>query len=173
MNLDLLKKLTRLATNNPNENEANLAARRVCKMLIECDFNLSNGRIPPSSTYGVNSTEPFDPIEFIRKMSREKRDNRYYAEWSPKEYTYSKPDNEREVDYNPITQMYTMPDGEQISAIDYQMKGYKFKVKVKKENKKEMKCSKCGHWKNTGFGGPPQTFICITCIWQDYQGIRK
>lgn len=40
MNLDLLKKLTRLANNNPNENEENLAARRVCKMLEEGKFSL-------------------------------------------------------------------------------------------------------------------------------------
>lgn len=33
-----LKALTRLANNNPNENEANLAARRVCKILEEKQF---------------------------------------------------------------------------------------------------------------------------------------
>lgn len=40
MKLDLLKKLTALANNNPNENEANLAARKVCLMLAEAKFAL-------------------------------------------------------------------------------------------------------------------------------------
>lgn len=43
MNLDLIKKLTRLANNNPNEHEANLAARKVCQMLEEGNWSLANG----------------------------------------------------------------------------------------------------------------------------------
>ena len=37
MNLDLLKKLIRLANNNPNDNEANLAARKVCVMIAQAE----------------------------------------------------------------------------------------------------------------------------------------
>jgi len=57
MNLDLLKKLTRLANNNPNDNEANLAARKVCKMLEEGNWSLNN---PTPKTYNdvTRSTEP-------------------------------------------------------------------------------------------------------------------
>lgn len=40
MSLDLLKKLVRLATNNPNEHESNLAARKACDLLIQKDFKL-------------------------------------------------------------------------------------------------------------------------------------
>lgn len=47
MNLDLLKKLARLANNNPNDNEANLAARRVCKMLEEFTLNFKNSLTIP------------------------------------------------------------------------------------------------------------------------------
>lgn len=61
MNLDLLKKLTRLANNNPNDNEANFAARRVCKMLEECDFKLVENSQPsnpqPNFKHYAN---PFD-----------------------------------------------------------------------------------------------------------------
>lgn len=32
MNLKLIEKLARLANNNPNEHEANLAARKVCRI---------------------------------------------------------------------------------------------------------------------------------------------
>lgn len=49
MDLDKLIKLTRLANNNPNENEANLAARKVCKMLEECNWKL-NGSSSTSQT---------------------------------------------------------------------------------------------------------------------------
>lgn len=43
MNTDLLKKLIKLANHNPNENEANLAARRVCKMIADDSYNLVGG----------------------------------------------------------------------------------------------------------------------------------
>lgn len=54
MNLDLLKKLTRLANNNPNENEANLAARKVCKLLEENNFKFSE------TIKGPEIRNPFD-----------------------------------------------------------------------------------------------------------------
>lgn len=51
--LELLKKLTRLANNNPNENEANLAARKVCKMLEELKWAL------PAAT----TAKPIDKVK--------------------------------------------------------------------------------------------------------------
>lgn len=48
MNLDLLFKLVRLANNNPNDNEANLAARKVCKMIAEANFNITGNTTPPN-----------------------------------------------------------------------------------------------------------------------------
>lgn len=39
MNLDLIIKLAKLANNNPNEHEANAAARKVCQLLAEGNFN--------------------------------------------------------------------------------------------------------------------------------------
>lgn len=38
MNKDLIIKLVKLANNNPNDNEANNAARKVCKLLEEGNF---------------------------------------------------------------------------------------------------------------------------------------
>lgn len=38
MNNDLVIKLIKLANNNPNENEANLAARKVCSLLKDYKF---------------------------------------------------------------------------------------------------------------------------------------
>src|SRR5262245_10501112 len=49
--LDILQKLIALANNNPNENEANTAARRVCKMLAEMKVNfkrnVASNKVPP------------------------------------------------------------------------------------------------------------------------------
>lgn len=70
MDTDLLKKLIKLANNNPNENEANLAARKVCKMIEADNYNLVGGdqvrRTPPirprqSGTWNdiFRSYEPF------------------------------------------------------------------------------------------------------------------
>src|SRR6516165_11215196 len=39
MNYDLIIKLAKLANNNPNDNEANQAARKVCRLLAEANFN--------------------------------------------------------------------------------------------------------------------------------------
>lgn len=44
MKLDRLKALIRLANNNPNDNEANRAARKVCIVLAEDSFALLNHR---------------------------------------------------------------------------------------------------------------------------------
>lgn len=67
MNLDKLKSLIRLANNNPNENEANLAARKVCKIIAEENFKLLNGNshqpqqqnAPRTWNDVTRSTEPF------------------------------------------------------------------------------------------------------------------
>lgn len=41
IDIDKLSKLVRLANNNPNENEANLAARKVCKIIAEGNFEFN------------------------------------------------------------------------------------------------------------------------------------
>jgi hypothetical protein len=67
MNLDLIIKLARLANNNPNENEANLAARKVCKLMAEANFKFPSTqrfqRSPDDKVGGTwndvhRSTEP-------------------------------------------------------------------------------------------------------------------
>ena len=52
MDIELLKKLTKLANHNSNENEANSAARRVCKMLEEAGFVV----VPDYPKTGVGTT---------------------------------------------------------------------------------------------------------------------
>jgi hypothetical protein len=72
MNLDLLKKLTRLANNNPNENEANLAARKVCKMLAECDWKLTEDVKSPREPQYKDSPITYEAVmEMIRNMNQQ------------------------------------------------------------------------------------------------------
>lgn len=58
MNYDLIIKLAKLANNNPNENEANLAARKVCKLLAEGNFQFNKGQARPAN----NPTPPKQPV---------------------------------------------------------------------------------------------------------------
>jgi len=57
MNTELIIKLAKLANNNPNDNEANSAARKVCKLLEEGKYVLSNNSNSNNST----STTPITP----------------------------------------------------------------------------------------------------------------
>lgn len=62
MNIDLLTKLVKLANNNPNENEANLAARKVCKIIEEGEFKFVEDK-PIISNRQINSdTVIYDDI---------------------------------------------------------------------------------------------------------------
>ncbi len=110
--LEIIKKLIRLANNNPNEHEANLAARKVCIMLADYQFYSSHeavfgGARAPGKT-GVNQSAnnpSSDPIvdwmnDLFRKAEeRTKQDGRnpFQARWS-KNNTY-KPHPKQEEFY--------------------------------------------------------------------------
>src|SRR5258708_17675117 len=53
MNLDILKKLVNLANNNPNEHEANSAARKACQLIKESEFKFDVDQSQqPTGTWG-------------------------------------------------------------------------------------------------------------------------
>lgn len=58
MKLDILMKLIALANNNPNDNEANLAARKACKAIIEHKFVITGGT---TSSQQQTTTPPKTP----------------------------------------------------------------------------------------------------------------
>lgn len=58
MDIDLLKKLIRLANNNPNENEANSAARKVCDLLKDEDWK----------SYIPNKQTEFNWQDYLKMM---------------------------------------------------------------------------------------------------------
>lgn len=176
--LELLKKLVKLANNNPNEHEANSAARRVCKILEEHNFSFDN-TIPPkektityndvkrSAEYFWKSSKPnrpsydpwtdfnFDSIyEDLRKKAQEKRKeseykSQYYGEYNP--FT-----REKDPYYNVNTRpMYD-----------------NFGNRIKKE-KSIMKCKTCGELKETVFMGVPELFECNDCQWNFYNRVKQ
>ena len=154
MNLDLLKKLTRLANNNPNDNEANLAARRVCKMLEEGNWNLQpvnpqhqkqnpynaagsqakSASNPPQSGWDwfrdfYYTKQPYEPFSW--KTSKEPHTDPFYAgRWKEPYREPPKPKNEQE--------------------------------------KRPLKCTQCKKDVETAFVGLPETYVCNGCIWQNY-----
>ncbi len=79
MDLDLLKKLVKLANHNSNEHEANSAARRVCQMIEKANFSLDDLygygptiKVKPPPRYDIPKKEkpPIHHLEcsFCHKM---------------------------------------------------------------------------------------------------------
>ncbi len=67
MNLELIEKLIRLANNNPNENEANLAARKVCEMLAEYQFGNSTFKYQPGERPRQGWPPPANSTRYARR----------------------------------------------------------------------------------------------------------
>lgn len=140
VNLDKLKKLVELASNNPDENEANSAARKVCKMLKEDGFKCftpsSNG---PSFNRQESPWSNFDDI--LENMRR--------ASWT-RQYTRTNQYRPQPEDDGPFNWGYDTREG-------------------KKEKKsEERECSKCGVKIKT-FRVKEQPFICGICKWNYWE----
>lgn len=77
MNLELLKKLVKLANNNPNEHEANSAARRVCKLIEDNEFKFvpdvvkAEVKQPAPGTWQGFTRNPKDYEDFIKGWWRQ------------------------------------------------------------------------------------------------------
>ncbi len=141
-----LKKLVALANNNPNDNEANFAARKVCRILAEKKFSFIQQRVEPR--VATVSTPP-NSNDFYKKYYQPNREqNRYYKE----DFDFSK----IKVDFGKYS--YSWFDEE---------------IPKPKKEKKILKCSKCNLEQETAFVGPPQVYVCNKCIWEAYQQSKK
>jgi hypothetical protein len=160
MNKDLLIKLTKLANHNPNDNEANSAARRVCKMLEEANFNLTDtpksAPQPPKSTPRGNpfTDTYYDDLYRYQKMYEEflKDATRFGEKWAktgPK--TWNDVHRSKEPEFK--------------STPPYQ--NYNWKAREKKEIRK-LKCKVCGKIKETKFVGAEEVFECNDCQWTEW-----
>lgn len=167
MNLKLLEKLVRLANNNPNEHEANLAARRACKLIQEANFKFlpDNTESKPAETITwndvVRSTEPFwrgfkggsagggkseprttapRPEEYVRNWE--------YVNWARGNPFVG-------VEYEPV---FTGKTTDTTKRWDRQNK-----------TTRRLKCKTCSQTKDTIFVGAEELFECNECQWEAYR----
>lgn len=161
MNLTLLIKLVKLANNNPNDNEANLAARKVCRMIAEGDYKFNQ---PPISNPMGNSPPPgytpppsqgFNPFEDMLNYRWGGFDQAKKEEsWT------SNP-------YEPRAKPYEPPTGYPINEYD------PLTGKRKEKPKRNLTCSVCKKDIWTIFQGLESVFECNTCIWEAYARGKK
>lgn len=139
MNIDLIIKLARLANENPNDNEANLAARKVCQLIKAAEYKFNITVRPESSgpkTWNdvrrseeaqFRSKPPdkgvdFDPFDFLRQYAKQQGwDKAYEGEWYNPNTEYKKSGQRkiRIVAIDNATNTYVREDGIRISAAEY------------------------------------------------------
>lgn len=134
MNIDLITKLAKLANNNPNEHEANSAARRVCQLLAEGKFQFgavvqttAEARIPNpyyANPASASSSYWNDVLKQANAAQQQSADQNKYQPYY------------QQQNYNPYTRQ---------------------RPKIK------LKCTRCGIDYVIDFNGPPEYFVCISC----------
>ena len=172
MDIEKLKSIIRLANNNPNEHEANLAARKACKILAENDFALLSRPIRTAadklnqhaSNYGTwadvkRSTEPFwSSKPYEAQGTKEAR--AYQDDWFKKWNNYWKSAEKDPVDG--VEYESRSWDEETIpkykSNIKYDSQGKRVRESAKRT------CSKCGVEVST-FRFKEEPFVCNPCHW--------
>ena len=97
MNLDLLIKLVKLANNNPNEHEANSAARRACKLIAEGDYKFTANVAKPTNNKTTSGWSPVDDYVKRNTPPAQPKTNSYYYDrysygfdWGKTASSYSK-----------------------------------------------------------------------------------
>lgn len=193
MNLDLLKKLLRLANNNPNDNEANLAARKVCRMLADAEEkgelrwgSKSKTSAQPQSQYQSRPyASPFESIiEQMRKMQEEEAKRRAEAsderrrkeqqrqQSTGREARWSWFDEPPPNDFDPFKAPWVNRDNPFTgSAFTGSPTGRRRHSQdpEREKQKRPLACCRCGQEFQTMFVGPPQMFKCNTCHWAEYR----
>lgn len=155
MNLDLLKKLTKLANHNPNDNEANLAARKVCKMLEAGKWELPNQQ--QKKPIIRSASNPSSPDDFIRKYYNEPKptepSEHARQEQQRKKYTNKGP--WYDIDFNYIfKERKTDPfTGKPIKPLPVE---------------RELACKTCGDVNKTYFVGPAVMYQCYKCQFNEH-----
>lgn len=156
MNLDLLMKFVRLATNNPNEHEANSAARRVCKMIAD------NG-------YSLNVTRQAPPNPKVTVVSTPQGAGDWFNEFFKNRPNYeTRGTNPRTGQSNPYTEGSW--DYGEVPPNPYKQKrppkSYDNETKPRPE-KQLKKCTRCGAENETR--NVNNVYICNTCQWTEWQ----
>jgi hypothetical protein len=190
VNLDRLKALIRLANNNPNEHEANLAARKACKLIAEKDFAILYANHIPrtvaekinqprtwndvkrstepdfkSKTYDPPKPHPFDTI-FEEMFNRAKGRPFSSGDWGHSRWKDAprkeapEPSSYDEPRYSAWAREY--PFNKPPDNSNYNPDGTK-----KKKPEELRKCAKCGLEIMTS-RLKEDPWVCNPCHWKEY-----
>lgn len=164
MNYDLITKLAKLANNNPNENEANLAARKVCKLLAEGKFEFVVWPIkkeqqtyqPKQDTYTPpvykSASNPRPPHRFWEDFFDDRKRN-YWDGFGREPRNYDIPkDPPKQEPFKGTSYDYVIYDESPTS-----------------NEKRSLKCKICGHFKVTRFRGLADNWECMECRGSAYE----
>lgn len=164
MNNDIVKKLIELACNNPNENEANAAARKVCRMIKEDNFSILNGSVftPPRPQPQAPRGPSMEDI--LRDMQRKA------AEAAAREHERVR--NANAAWERAEAERREKARKQQAARDKYRDTGYT------NATTRNVKCSICGKDKSTLYQGPVEKFMCAVCKFerdkqQRHAGYRK
>lgn len=169
MNFNLITKLAKLANNNPNENEANLAARKVCRLLAEGKFEFTNE--PP-----LRGRSPIQPQSSYSwwKPTKEQEDYIKYDQY----YDFI---NDFINDFFKSQPFSSRPDppkteyryGSWVNEPTPKWPGDGFKKPSEQKEERLLKCRICKNSKLTKFVGLAELYECNTCQWTAYESKSK
>jgi len=165
INIDILKKLIELACNNPNENEANSAARKVCRMLKEDRYQAFNGApiSQPKPKDKYTQGPPHRPGGFNWDYDINKEDIRRAAEEAARrQEEYRRADEERRR---------KRQEEEYKEQVKKEQEKQKYRsTTYKKEGITLLECTLCHETKPTLYSGPPELFVCTRCKIHRHKG---
>lgn len=170
MNLELIIKLAKLANNNPNDNEANAASRKVCRLIEEGKFQFSqNGTRTAAEKVGASSATNTGPWKYRPEYGKD-----YYKDindmfrdiFGGRNKKYNPTDKQREYYNRPPP---SNPDQDR----KYSPPNWTGPNTREEKPKRPLQCKTCKKEVLTAFVGVPQMFECNKCIWQAYKESSK
>lgn len=166
MNFDLITKLAKLANNNPNENEANLAARKVCKLLADSDYKFVAGTTN-KNTQDANRNTQGTSQRTASQYQKSKSGSWTGSNFDPDTFSDIFGDIFKNYYYKEPTQPPKQPKRPESDYVKWDPYD-KGEVKNNKE-KRPLTCRSCGKIVMTGFVGPSVIFECTECQWVGYK----
>ena len=184
MNLDLLIKLVKLANNNPSENEANLAARKVCKMIEENKFVFTNtNQTPPSNPYqrppvypnrGYRTDWDYGFSDLYEEVIRRQRENAERARKEREDREKRRKEEEERKKNEPKYETHERPrwnwgynpTEEQKDFFNKGRRKYSWEEPPKNEGV-ERECTKCNLKVKTFNTKSP--FVCSICLLNEWK----
>lgn len=143
MNITLIVKLAKLANNNPNDNEANLAARKVCRLIEEGGFVFKEPNLPPVVKRDITYDDLYRATESFWKGHKPTGPGSGFSNWKE-------------------------PSNLDDFLKDYYRNFTDFKRPSQQKEERELVCVECKVKKKTKFVGLPECYICNECQWTMY-----